>query len=123
MRLRSFSAAACAPYSREYPSATLAANQYGPNVGAGFLLGHYIEDYDYLGDLGQVQGTHFDLNEQNARAVMADMYTRLTYLDTGVIPVPTQALAAIADYTGMPLDILPTSLTIFKTALTTILDG
>ena len=48
-------------------SATLAANQYGPNVGAGFLLGHYIEDYDYLGDLGQVQGTHFDLNEQNAR--------------------------------------------------------
>lgn len=48
-------------------SATLAANQYGPNGGAGFLLGHYIEDYDYLGDLGQVQGTHFDLNEQNAR--------------------------------------------------------
>jgi arylsulfatase A-like enzyme len=39
----------------------------GPNVGAGFLLGHYIEDFDYLGDLGLVQGTHFDLNEQNAR--------------------------------------------------------
>ena len=48
-------------------SATLAANQYGPSVGTGFLLGHYIEDFDYLGDLGQVQGTHFDLNEQNAR--------------------------------------------------------
>lgn len=48
-------------------SATLAANQYGPTVGTGFLLGHYIEDFDYLGDLGQVQGTHFDLNEQNAR--------------------------------------------------------
>lgn len=41
--------------------------QNGPAVGAGFLLGHYIEDFDYLGDLGQVQGTHFDLNEQNAR--------------------------------------------------------
>ena len=39
----------------------------GPNVGTGFLLGHYIEDFDYLGDLGQVLGTHFDLNEQNAR--------------------------------------------------------
>ena len=39
----------------------------GPAVGTGFLLGHYIEDFDYLGDLGQVQGTHFDLNEQNAR--------------------------------------------------------
>jgi arylsulfatase A-like enzyme len=39
----------------------------GPNVGTGFLLGHYIEDFDYLGDVGQVLGTHFDLNEQNAR--------------------------------------------------------
>ena len=48
-------------------SATLAANQYGPTVGAGFLLGHYIEDFEYLGDLGFIQGTHFDLNEQNAR--------------------------------------------------------
>ena len=66
---------------------------------------------------------HLGLNEKNARAVMADMHTRLAYLDTGVIPVPTQALAAIADYTDLPLDILPTSLTIFKTALTAILDG
>lgn len=48
-------------------SATLAANQYGPAVGTGFLLGHYIEDYDYLGDLGRTQGADFDLNEQNAR--------------------------------------------------------
>lgn len=48
-------------------SATLAANQYGPAVNATFALGHYIEDQDYLGDLGRVQGTHFDLNEQNAR--------------------------------------------------------
>jgi arylsulfatase A-like enzyme len=47
--------------------AALAANQYGPAVGANFLLGHYIEDYEYLGDLGQTQGTHFDLNEQNVR--------------------------------------------------------
>lgn len=41
--------------------------QNGPVVSATFALGHYIEDYDYRGDLGQVQGTHFDLNEQNAR--------------------------------------------------------
>lgn len=41
--------------------------QNGPNVSTAFALGHYIEDYDYRGDLGQVQGTHFDLNEQNAR--------------------------------------------------------
>ena len=46
---------------------TLAANQYGPAVNATYLLGHYIEDFDYLGDLGFTPGTHFDLNEQNAR--------------------------------------------------------
>ena len=39
----------------------------GPAVGANYLLGHYIEDYDYLGDRGYTQGVHFDLNEQNVR--------------------------------------------------------
>ncbi len=48
-------------------SAALAANQYGPAVATNFALGHYIEDYDYLGDLGRTQGVDFDLNEQNAR--------------------------------------------------------
>jgi hypothetical protein len=48
-------------------SATLATNQYGPAVSATFGLGKYIEDFDYLGDLGFTQGTHFDLNEQNVR--------------------------------------------------------
>lgn len=46
---------------------TLATNQYGPAVNTTFLLGHYIEDFDYRGDLGQTLGTHFDLNEQNVR--------------------------------------------------------
>jgi arylsulfatase A-like enzyme len=48
-------------------SATLATNQYGPAVSATYGLGKYIEDFDYLGDLGFTQGTHFDLNEQNVR--------------------------------------------------------
>ncbi len=39
----------------------------GPAVGTNYLLGHYIEDYDYLGDRGYTQGVHFDLNEQNVR--------------------------------------------------------
>ena len=52
--------------------ATLAANQYGPAVNATYALGHYIEDFDYRGDLGQTQTTgatvlNFDLNEQNVR--------------------------------------------------------
>ena len=46
---------------------TLTATQYGPNVNATYALGHYLEDYDYLGDLGFTQGVNFDLNEYNAR--------------------------------------------------------
>lgn len=60
-------------------SATLAANQYGPAVGTGFLLGHYIEDFDYLGDLGFTQGTHFDLNEQNVRFCVTPEYPAGTW--------------------------------------------
>jgi arylsulfatase A-like enzyme len=41
--------------------------QNGPNVSTTFALGHYIEDYDFRGDLGQTQGIDFDLNEQHAR--------------------------------------------------------
>ena len=49
-------------------SAALAANQYGPVVSATYLLGHYIEDFEYRGDLaGQTLGVDFDLNEQNVR--------------------------------------------------------
>ncbi|MEY4488913.1 MAG: hypothetical protein RIQ79_1421 [Verrucomicrobiota bacterium] len=51
---------------------TLTAAQYGPAISATYLLGHFIEDFDYRGDLGQTQTTgatvrDFDLNEQNAR--------------------------------------------------------
>ncbi len=51
---------------------TLAANQYGPAISTTYALGHYIEDFDYRGDLGQTQTSgatvlDFDLNEQNVR--------------------------------------------------------
>ena len=46
---------------------TLAPNQYGPAVNSTYLLGHYTEDFDYRGDLGQTLGVDFDLNEQNVR--------------------------------------------------------
>jgi hypothetical protein len=55
-------------------SATLSATQYGPSVSATYALGHYIEDYDYLGDLGYSQasrtnagGVFFDLDQYNTR--------------------------------------------------------
>ena len=48
-------------------SATLPAAAYGPAVSPAYALGHFIEDYDYLGDLGKSQGPDFDLNEYNVR--------------------------------------------------------
>ena len=39
----------------------------GPDVSNQFPLGRYMEDNDYLGDLGQTLGVDFDLNEYNVR--------------------------------------------------------
>ncbi len=58
---------------------TLTATQYGPAVNATYLLGHYIEDFDYLGDLGFTQGTTFDLNEQNVRFCVTPEFPAGTY--------------------------------------------
>ncbi len=48
-------------------AATLTTTQYGPPVNANFALGHYLEDHDYLGNLGKTLGTDFDLNLYNVR--------------------------------------------------------
>lgn len=49
-------------------SATLSANQYGPNVNTtSSTLGHYIEDYAYKGNLGLNLGSDFDLDLYNIR--------------------------------------------------------
>ena len=41
-----------------------------------------------------------------AREFMQESQRRLVYLDTGLIPVPENALEEIADYFGMPVDVL-----------------
>ena len=55
-------------------STTLTSTQYGPAVNTSYPLGHFVEDYDYLGDLGYTQssrgnngGVFFDLNKYNVR--------------------------------------------------------
>ncbi|HEY6167197.1 MAG TPA: YHYH protein [Verrucomicrobiae bacterium] len=61
-------------------SAILAANQYGPTVSATYTLGHYLEDYDYLGDLGYTQGTNtFDLDQYNGRVCVTPEFPAGTY--------------------------------------------
>ena len=60
-------------------SATLASNVYGPAVNLTYVLGHYLEDYDYLGNLGKTQGTDFDLNECNVRFCVTPDFPNGTY--------------------------------------------
>lgn len=58
---------------------TLTAAQYGPAVSTTYALGHYLEDYDYLGDLGRMQGVDFDLDQFNGRFCVTPEFPSGTY--------------------------------------------
>lgn len=59
---------------------TLTAAQYGPNVSTSFPLGRYVEDNDFLGDLGHAQGGGaFDLDEYNGRWCITPEFPDGTY--------------------------------------------
>ena len=60
-------------------NAALPANVQGPAVNTTYTLGHFLEDYDYLGDLGKTQGTDFDLNESNVRFCVTPEFPAGTY--------------------------------------------
>ncbi|MEO6244979.1 MAG: YHYH protein, partial [Opitutaceae bacterium] len=60
-------------------TAALAANQTGPAVSATYNLGAYLEDYDYLGELGKTQGTDFDLDLYNGRFCVTPEFPGGTY--------------------------------------------
>jgi len=52
----------------------------GPAVSASYPLGRYMEDNDYLGDLGYAQGTNtFDLDEYNGRWCVTPEFPNGTY--------------------------------------------
>ena len=55
------------------------AYKNGPAVNATYALGHYIEDFDYLGDRGFTLGVDFDLNEQNVRWCVTPEYPSGTW--------------------------------------------
>jgi hypothetical protein len=60
-------------------SAALQNSETGPNVSANFPLGHYMEDYAYLGDLGKTLGKDFDLDELNGRWCVTPEFPQGTY--------------------------------------------
>ncbi len=58
----------------------VSSNQVGPNVSAGFPLGRYMEDNDYLGDHGIAPGTNtYDLDEYNGRFCVTPEFPNGTY--------------------------------------------
>jgi len=73
-------------------SATLKQSEAGPEVGSQYPLGHYIEDYAFLGDLGKTAGNDFDLDELNGRWCVTPEFPQGTYayftaIDDGGRPV------------------------------------
>ncbi len=57
----------------------VSTNQTGPAVNTTYPLGRYMEDNDYLGDLGYVQGVDFDLDEYNGRWCVTPEFPDGTY--------------------------------------------
>lgn len=55
------------------------ATQTGPTAIATYPISRYMEDYAYLGDLGKVQGTDFDLDEYNGRWCVTPEFPGGTY--------------------------------------------
>lgn len=53
--------------------------QSGPTVSTTYPLGRYMEDNDYLGDLGFTQGVNFDLDEYNGRWCVTPEFPSGTY--------------------------------------------
>lgn len=45
-----------------------------------------------------------------AKTFMQEMHSRLIYLDTGLVPVPHEALRGVSEFMGLPMEILPVSL-------------
>jgi hypothetical protein len=57
----------------------VSSNQSGPAVSTSYPLGRYMEDNAYLGDLGQIQGVGYDLDEYNGRFCVTTDFPNGTY--------------------------------------------
>jgi len=66
--------------AREHHRSTMLQDfETGPNVSESYPLGHYLEDYAYLGDLGKKPGKDFDLDELNGRWCVTPDFPNGTY--------------------------------------------
>ena len=60
-------------------AATLTEDAFGPDVSARYPLGHYCEDFDFLGDHGETKGKDFDLDACNGRFCVTPEFPLGTY--------------------------------------------
>ncbi|MGD0845337.1 MAG: DUF1638 domain-containing protein [Geobacteraceae bacterium] len=57
------------------------------------------------------------LNNDNATSLMREIHRKLMYLDTGLAPVPENALKECAEYCGLPCEVRPVSLERLRQAI------
>jgi hypothetical protein len=106
-RLRSITTRTALPAwaQRVQNKPTLTASQYGPNVSTTYAVGHYLEDYEYLGDVGFAHGTDFDLNEYNVRYCVTPEFPGKTwayFLTIAAGGTPVYPYATGRQYYGTP---------------------
>lgn len=73
--------------------------------GVFFLLPEWTRRWD------EVFAYELGLSQENAQDLMQEMHTRLLYLDTGMVPVPSGSIAACSSYCGLPVEIRQIPLT------------
>jgi hypothetical protein len=102
----------------------VSSNQSGPDVSTSYPLGRYMEDNDYLGDLGYTQGVDFDLDEYNCRYCYTPEFPTGTYayfVSISSNGTPTYPYNIGAGYYGDPTGGPVSSLT--ETVTTNYLGG
>lgn len=102
----------------------VSSNLSGPAVSTSYPLGRYMEDNDYLGDLGETQGVNFDLDEYNGRYCVTPEFPNGTYayfVSISSNGTPTYPYNIGGGYYGDPTGGTVSSLT--ETVVTNYLGG
>ncbi len=105
-------------------STTLSSAEYGPSVSTSYPLGRYMEDNDYLGDLGKTKGVDFDLDEYNSRFCVTPEFpngTNVYFVAIAADGTPVFPYNIGRCYCGSPTGGSVTSVT--ETVTTNILAG
>ncbi len=79
--------------------------------GAFFLLPEWARRWK------EIFSKELGLNRDNAAGLMQEIHRKMMYLDTGLAPVPENALKECAEYCGLPYEVRPVSLEFLRFAI------